>query len=263
MSVSLINLFKRVNFRETVNAPRRLTNLLELSQWSRGLKTVHLEWKRPEKLGSIHPKNSGDLEPLPELDKSEVFQEFKDAGIDIEKMSQEQRKLYTLGFLPAMYAHRTQLQNALSKVQRHQFDTDSIEAKIARATVNIRRLQNMLAQEPRNKKQKVFLKELIDKRKSMLNKLREADYKRFEWLIEQLNIEYRPQPENTARITRKNSLRMLTEEYCDKVKNDRLEALKKKMQVEKEKFEIEKKQILEWIEKEEAACEQLKQLISQ
>jgi len=56
-------------------------------------------------------------------------------------------------------------------------------------------MQDILEKSPRNKRQKVVLKEMIEKRKSRLNKLRAADYKRFEWLLEKLKLEYRPKPE--------------------------------------------------------------------
>ncbi|XP_059488073.1 small ribosomal subunit protein uS15m [Neocloeon triangulifer] len=231
-----------------------------LGQCRRSLKTVHIEWKRPEKPGCTHPKVSGDLSPLPKIDGEEVFREYAEAGVNLQDMSPEQRKLYTLKFLPAVYQNRTQLQRMLEKVQRHKLDNNSIEAKIALSTARIRRFQQLQETDPRNKRRKVILKEMIDRRRGYLDDLREIDYKRFEWLIEKLEIEYRPKPEDNSRITRKNSIRKLTEEYCEKVREEKLDELKNKLQREREKFEVEKKQILEWIEKEEAACEKLRQL---
>jgi hypothetical protein len=55
---------------------------LWLANQDRGLKTVHIEWKRPEKVPSVHPKNSGDLELLPKLDENSVFEEFKHANLE-------------------------------------------------------------------------------------------------------------------------------------------------------------------------------------
>lgn len=48
---------------------------------------------------------------------------------------------------------------------------------------------------PRNVSVKVFLKELIDKRKKYLKLLRKWDYKRFEWVLERLNLTYTAEPE--------------------------------------------------------------------
>lgn len=39
------------------------------------------------------------------------------------------------------------------------------------------------------------VQELIDKRKKLLKFLRQYDYKKFEWLLEKLNIEYKAHPE--------------------------------------------------------------------
>lgn len=123
--------------------------------------------------------------------------------------------MYTLKFLPNVYSYRTILQKTLSEVQRHKLDVDSMEAQsmiefgmirnlfltfpifvaVAQDTVKIRKLQVLWEKFPRNKRQKVALKELIEKRKGRLNKLRAADYKRFEWLLEKLNLEFRPKPE--------------------------------------------------------------------
>jgi small subunit ribosomal protein S15 len=62
-------------------------------------------------------------------------------------------------------------------------------------TVKIRRLQGHMELCPKDKKSKVVLKELIEQRKKFLKYLRRWDYKKFEWLLEKLNIIYRPPPE--------------------------------------------------------------------
>lgn len=43
--------------------------------------------------------------------------------------------------------------------------------------------------------QQIVVQELIDKRKKLLKFLRQYDYKKFEWLLEKLNIEYKGHPE--------------------------------------------------------------------
>jgi len=39
------------------------------------------------------------------------------------------------------------------------------------------------------------LKITIDNRRTLLRYLRESDYKKFEWLLEKLNIAYKPRPQ--------------------------------------------------------------------
>lgn len=104
---------------------------------------------------------------------------------------------------------------------------------------------------PRNKKRKIFLHELIDKRKKHLKYLRRWDYKRFEWLIEKLNIVYKPPPEKFHWITRKESLVKLTDKYCDNIKQERLEAYRLQLEHEKPAFLDEKIRCLQYIKDEE------------
>lgn len=65
-------------------------------------------------------------------------------------------------------------------------------------TTEIQYLQKHIAEQQRNVKLKVFLKELIDKRKKFLKFMRRWDYKRFEWVLEHLNLIYVPQPKYDA-----------------------------------------------------------------
>jgi small subunit ribosomal protein S15 len=55
-------------------------------------------------------------------------------------------------------------------------------------------------------------------------------------------------------VTRKDSLRKLTQEHCDNLRTTRLEEYKKKLDKEKELFQKEKAEILAWIAEQERAC---------
>jgi len=61
-------------------------------------------------------------------------------------------------------------------------------------TADIRNMQQIMEQFPKDKRRKVKLKELIERRKKWLKFLRKWDYKRFEWLLERLNLVYKPPP---------------------------------------------------------------------
>lgn len=60
-------------------------------------------------------------------------------------------------------------------------------------------------------------------------------------------------------MTRKGSYRKLTEEYCEQVKEEKISTFKSKLQEERQKFEVERMEILKWILKEEENCEKLRQ----
>lgn len=107
---------------------------------------------------------------------------------------------------------------------------------------------------PRVTKRKVFLHELIDKRKKHLKYLRRWDYKRYEWLLEQLNLVYKPAPDVFYRVTRKDSLRKLTDKYCDNIKSERLDEYRTLLEHEKSAFLEEKLRCLQFIREEEQNC---------
>lgn len=121
-------------------------------------------------------------------------------------------------------------------------------------TAQIRAMQEYMQQFPRNKLEKVKLKELIDKRKRFLRLLRKWDYKRFEWLIEQLNIIFKPNPENFHWITRKESMRKLTDIHCENLRQEKLETYKKELELKQIDFLANKIINLELIKKEQTEC---------
>lgn len=78
----------------------------------------------------------------------------------------------------------------------------------------------------------------------------QLDYKRYEWLLENLNLVYKTIPALQA-VTRKGSMRKLTNIYCDNVKAERLETYKKALQDEQPAFLEEKIRLLEFMRKEQ------------
>jgi small subunit ribosomal protein S15 len=114
--------------------------------------------------------------------------------LNLHSADENVKKIFKLTSLPRR--HTTELVNEriVAQVQRHSLDYGSMEAKIASMTVSIRNLQEYMDKFPRNKRAKVELKELIDKRKKFLKYLRRWDYKRFEWILEKLDLVYKPPP---------------------------------------------------------------------
>jgi len=139
-------------------------------------------------------------------------------------------------------------------VRRHKLDAGSAEATIARLTATIRMLQECYEKHPKNKQVRVPLKLLIDKRKKYLRYLRKWDYKRFEWILEKLDIVFKPAPENFDMVTRKGSLIKLTNLHCEKVRQDRLEAYRKELESKQLTFLEDKIKNLEFIRSEQIAC---------
>lgn len=121
-------------------------------------------------------------------------------------------------------------------------------------TAQIRAMQQYMDEYPRNSVVKVQLKELIDKRKKFLRYLRVWDYKKFEWILERLNIIFRPYPEHFHWITRKESLKKLCKIHCDNVRQERLDAYKKELESKQITFLEDKIKNLDFIRNEQIEC---------
>lgn len=107
---------------------------------------------------------------------------------------------------------------------------------------------------PRNLRMKVNLKEKIDKRKRFLRILREQDYKKYEWILEKLDLVHKSYPETYFRVERKASLRKLTDIHCEEIKEKRLDAYRKELESQQLGFLEKKIQTLQFIRDEQVAC---------
>ncbi|XP_045471328.1 28S ribosomal protein S15, mitochondrial [Harmonia axyridis] len=214
---------------------------------------LKIKWVRPAKIPCFKPEKSGDLEGFPQVDKNQIRDEFKHCkGLDTA--NELVKKLFTYEYAPRRFTVAHVVNKTAEKVKRHNNDFGSHEVIIAKWTGVIRAWQEVMERFPRNKRLKVHLKELIDKRKKYLRYLRRWDYKRFEWLLENLNLSYKPMPLDVHWVTRKDSLRKLTDKYCDQLKKDKLDELKLLLEAQQPAFLEEKIRVLEFIQDEERDC---------
>lgn len=65
---------------------------------------------------------------------------------------------------------------------------------VAAETATVRNLMEHFHNNRRDKKTRMFLKELVESRNRKLGDLRKYDYKKFEWLLDKLDLYYRPKP---------------------------------------------------------------------
>merc|ERR1711915_1090436 len=80
----------------------------------------------------------------------------------------------------------------------------------------------------------------------------EQDYKKYERLMERLNIFYKPVPHyDHNEISRKASIERLTDIWCEELKQHRLQAYQRKLEEEQPKFLRDKAEKLEHIMNEE------------
>lgn len=121
-------------------------------------------------------------------------------------------------------------------------------------TAKIRAGQDALDENPQNKKMKQKLKELIERRKKFLKFLRRYDYKRFEYMLEQMDIKYMPPPDKFHWIARKDAMRAMTRRFCRNIKETRLETYKHLLQTQQLDFLENKIKNLEFIRNEQIEC---------
>lgn len=65
---------------------------------------------------------------------------------------------------------------------------------VACLTTDIRNIQKHISKHKTDRVSRHFLKEMIEQRKSFLKHLRHMDYKRFEWVLEKLDLVYHANP---------------------------------------------------------------------
>lgn len=119
-------------------------------------------------------------------------------------------------------------------------------------TARIRHLQHVInTSTKRNGAMNKFLKELIEKRGKTLKWLRRWDYKRYEWILEKLDIEYKPAPTEFIMIARKEGLRRLTNIHCDDIRDTRLVKYRRQLENEQLPFLSEKLKNLEFVRNEQ------------
>lgn len=121
-------------------------------------------------------------------------------------------------------------------------------------TISIRSMQEQLEKFPRNKRLQVNCKELIDCRKKFLRHLRDWDYRRFEWILEKLDLIYKAYPSEYHWITRRESLTKLTALHCDRVRDQRLTDYRAQLESQQVAFLEQKLQNLQFIRDEQQQC---------
>lgn len=220
----------------------------------RGLKSeLNIKWIRPEKVSCVEPEKSGDLKPLLEVDERERPLIFKNSE-ELKTADDVVKQLFTVKFWPNSETRKILLNTYTNSVKRHNLDEKSLESRIARLTMAIRQLQQHVVKHPYDRRNKVVLKEMIEKRTKRLKELRASDYKCFEWVLENLDLIYKPRPPAGERVERKKSLRRLTDLHCEEVRKQQLEEYKAKLSAQKEEFLVKKAETLQWIIKEESEC---------
>jgi ribosomal protein S15P/S13E len=164
----------------------------------------------------------------------------------MEEAPEEVKKVLSLEFGRNKQLIETHRSDLIREVQRHRHDFSSLEVTIAALTVQIRNHQGRYDREnpskdtPRPLLKSRYIghitKSMVDHRRVLLRYLRERDHKKFEWLLEKLDLYYRPRPFTWERIERREHLGRLVDLWCQELKEHRLNQIKREMEEEMPKF---------------------------
>lgn len=180
-----------------------------------------IQWKRPVKVPSIRPEKSGDLSGLPEVDLNVPPPLFSQSS-EYQSASDTVKRVLSIKFRGKEEIRQAKIDSLTEKVKRHKLDTNSVEYKIAKWTAIIRNMQVHNSKFPSDKLARADLKEIIEFRKKRMKLLRSLDYRRFEWLLETLDLLFKPAPSSHERVERKKSMRWLAAQYIEDVKEKKL-----------------------------------------
>jgi len=216
-------------------------------------------WREPQQVERFMPgeHGSGDLGNVQSLvdeshlEKSQPRLDYESSK-ELLKSPVEVKRVLSLEFGRNKDIVSKIRHELILKVQEHPLDVSSLPVNIARMTVEIRNHQAAITQlherptgRKRNQARKHDLDVLISHRRKMLSYLRERDYQKFEWLLETLNIVYKPRPmENWESIERRKHQDRLTDLWCDELRTHRLQTFKQTLEKRQPEFLRRKAKLL-------------------
>jgi len=226
---------------------------------------IHVKWERPVFIQTVNPKISGDVGGLQHFGIDNLDLTQPKAGLEksknLQAASDDVKRVLSLEFARRRDLMDKLTQDVLKSVQRHPHDFSSDEVKITMKTIKIRNIQKYLIDlyPYKNQPIKHVLTHMISARRKQLGRLRENDYKKYEWLLEKLNLLYKPQPHDAPpgvtipkeNIARKASIEKLTDLWCSELRRHRMKALQNKLQEQQPEFLIKKAEKLSFILNEE------------
>jgi len=223
-----------------------------------------IPWIEPEviKRDARHEDGSGDLGSMLDLvggsvDMSKPRIELEDSKA-LADAPEEVKRILSLEFANHYNLTAHVKKEMTKKVQDHKMDVDSLAVAIADLTVGIRNDQEQLDEEfqrlgKKNRKRQLSMIGRVNTRRVLLRWLRQKDYKKFEWLLETLNIVYKPRPFIHEEIQRRVHQSRLTALWCDELRTHKMHQYKTALEKEQPAFLREKAEKFRWMMEEEKA----------
>lgn len=189
----------------------------------------------------------GELEPLKDDETMFVYRGLEDK---FKEFPQNYSKVTSLEYADGQekMAHRIwTMQEKFLNICKYGERSEMI---IAQKTIQIRNLKEHCQKNKKDTLARVILLEQIQGRKKELKKLRKRDYKRFIWLLKELDLLYRPHPLYVDLNTRRARMRQYLREETCRIIREKINAVYTRLDSEKENFYTEKEKVLSEIRKD-------------
>lgn len=189
----------------------------------------------------------GELEPLKDDETMFVYRGLEDK---FKEFPQNYSKVTSLEYADGQekMAHRIwTMQEKFLNICKYGERSEMI---IAQKTIQIRNLKEHCQKNKKDTLARVILLEQIQGRKKELKKLRKRDYKRFIWLLKELELLYRPHPLYVDLNTRRARMRQYLREETCRIIREKINAVYTRLDSEKENFYTEKEKVLSEIRKD-------------
>jgi len=213
-------------------------------------------WTQPDYMfrGNPGEDGSGDMEIYPEPDLKRPMLQFH--GLKAyDNATPEVKRVLSLEFGRRCDVKKVVTEEYRLMVGEHKHDHYSNVVNIAKLTLKIRDLQKrlgLMAQKGyRNPHHRKLLVRYVDMRRAQLGYLRTQDYPHFEWLLEKLNIVYKPRPFKFERIVRRRHTERLVNLLCDETRTFKMQSLKDALEEDQPNFLKKKMETLNKIMEEE------------
>lgn len=211
-------------------------------------------WKRPEQQPGYF--DTGDtVEGIPAPKKEDFVNHATQLAVQECKsmnLSEEILRLFTNEFAKRQ-------QKVHCKIEQNVYglsgglDSTTLAGGIVRMTYRIRNSRDNIRKHPNDVLSKIMTNWWSGKRLKRLVQLYKMDRQEFDRIVKELQLDL-PQfgydHKLFERIERKRELRRLTDEYCAKIKKERLEAYEKELKAEQQAFLRRKAETEQWIESE-------------
>ena len=170
---------------------------------------------------------------------------------DAANVPEDVKKIFRLKMCRRAFIADHKEEMYVRMVQRHPHDNDSHEAKIARHTARVRTLVEVIKYvSPNDARSKVTINWSALKRNKLLKELYEMDRSRYEVMKRKLNISHTPtEPgvKDNVRRNRKTAIRVLSAEYSENLKKQKMVDYHQELKSQQKDFLQEKQKTIDEI----------------